>query len=643
MFDFVRKHTKVMMTLMFLLIIPAFVLVGVDGFRRIQAGATVAKVGSHSITQEEWDFAHKNEVERIRTSRANIDPKLLDSPQARFLTLERLVRERVLAEAMQDAHYTASDARLARELQQSPAIASLRKPDGSLDMERYRELAASQGLTPEGFEARVRKDLALRQVEGGVSSTAFSTPAQANVALNAFFERREVQVAQFAAKDYVAKVQLTDADIDTYYQANSALFQAPESARIEYVVLTLDSVKKNVQINEQDVKSYYEQNALRLSGKEERRASHILISAAKDAPAAERNKARERAQLLLVQVRKTPESFADVARKNSQDPGSAPNGGDLDYFGRGAMVKPFEDAAFALNKGDISDVVESDFGFHIIRVTDIKAPKQKSFEELRPSIEADLRTQQAQRKYAEAAELFTNSVYEQSDTFQPVVDKLKLEVKTANDVRRKPDASQAGPLANAKLLDVVFGPDSVDKKRNTEAVEIGPSQLASARILSYAPAHTLPLAQVRQTVRDRLLADRAAELARKDGAQKLADWKSNSAAPTLQSPVVIARDSAGQALPPKVLDAALRADASSVPAWLGVDLADQGYTVVKINKVLPRNAVPDNTALQERAQYAQWVGAAENAAYYSALQKRYKVQIKVAKPVDAAPVALPAQ
>ena len=162
MFEFVRRNTKFIAAPLFLLIIAAFVLVGVDGYKGVaSSGATVAQVGNVNITQDEWDFAHRNEVDRLRASVPNLDAKLLDSPEARYATLERLVRERVMAAAVRDAHFTTSDARLARELQQNPTIASLRKPDGTLDMDRYRQLAASQGLTPEGFEARVRSDLSL--------------------------------------------------------------------------------------------------------------------------------------------------------------------------------------------------------------------------------------------------------------------------------------------------------------------------------------------------------------------------------------------------------------------------------------------------------------------------------------------------
>eukprot|EP01034_Spumella_vulgaris_P026440 gene26440-33018_t len=212
----------------------------------------------------------------------------------------------------------------------------------------------------------------------------------------------------------------------------------------------LDSVRGSIRVNEDDLRTYYKENLTRLAAKEERRASHILINATKDAPAAEREKAKARAEELLAQVRKAPGSFAEVAKKSSQDTGSAIVGGDLNFFGRGAMVKPFEEAAFSMKKGDISDVVESDFGYHIILLTDIKTPRQPSFEELRPLLEVELKQQQAQRKFAEVAELFTNSVYEQPDSLKPVADSLKLKIQTVDGVTRVPAAGVTGPLANAK-------------------------------------------------------------------------------------------------------------------------------------------------------------------------------------------------
>lgn len=640
MFDLVRKHTKILMFMMFLLIIPAFVLVGIDGYKRFNdSAAAVARVGGRDITQAEWDYAHKAESDRVRASVPSVDPKLLDSPQARYATLERLVRERVLDAAAGKSGLVTSDARLARDLQQNPAIASLKRPDGSLDMERYRQLVASQGLTPEGFEARVRRDLSVRQVESGVLATQLGVAAVADVSLGAFFEKREVQVASFPASEYAAKVVPTEADIEAFYRGHAVQFQAPESVNIEYVVLDLDTIKKSISINEQDLKTYYEQNVARLGGNEERRASHILINAAKDAPAAERDKAKARAQELLAEVRKAPGQFAELARKNSQDKGSAAAGGDLDYFARGAMVKPFEEAAFAMKKGDISDVVQSDFGYHIIQLTDIKAPKQRTFEEMRPGMEAELKTQQAQRKFAESAEAFTNGVYEQADSLKPVAERLKLEIRTGSNLSRNPVPGTTGPLASPKFLNALFGDDAIKKKRNTEAVETGPNQLVSGRVAQYAPARVRPLEEVRASVRERLIAQRAADLARQAGQSRLVAWKAKPDDAAGAAVVVVSRDKPGE-VQPKVLDAVLRADPSVLPSVAGVDLGEQGYAVVKVSRIVSRAAPDDAVAKQGRTQYAQAWATAENQAYYGLLKERFKAKISAPKPPSGASGAL---
>ena len=342
---------------------------------------------------------------------------------------------------------------------------------------------------------------------------------------------------------------------------------------------------------------------------------------------------------MLAQVRKTPAEFAEVARKNSQDKGSAASGGDLDFFARGAMVKPFEDAAFAMKKGDISEVVESDFGYHIIQLTDIKAPKQRSFEEVRPSLEADLKTQQAQRKFAESAEAFTNSVYEQPDSLKPVADRLKLEIKTASGVLRKGPDGAAGILANGKFLTALFADDAVQKKRNTQAVETGPSQLVSGRVTQYAPARTLPLADVKTSVREKLVAARAAELARKEGQARLAAWKAKPA--DMPAPNVVVSREQAQNVHPLVLNAALHADPLALPALVGVDLGAQGYAVVKVNRIVSRTAPDAAASKQARDQLAQVWASAENLAYYGVLKERFKAKITAPQVPATAPDGAP--
>jgi len=634
MFDFIRKHTKWTMALLFLLIVPSFILVGMNSNPSTEKGRVVAKVDGTEITQPEWDREHLKEVDRLRSSMPTLDAKLLDTAEARYATLERMVRDRVVAVAAEKLKLSTSNQHLARELQSSPEIAALRRADGSLDMERYRQLLGAQGLSPEMFEANVRSDLSRRQVLAGVANSGLTSSVAVDLALNAFFEKREIQLARFNAADYAVKLSPSEVDIEQFYKANEKLFQAPEQASIEYVVLDVDTVTKGITVNEADLKTYYEQNAKQFSGKEERRASHILITAPVSASAAQREEAKAKAEALLATIRKSPDTFADVARKNSQDPGSAPSGGDLDFFGTGAMVKPFEDAVFSMQKGDISQVVASDFGYHIIKLTDIKVPKQRSFEEMKSALEADLKKQQAQKKFSETAEAFSNGVYEQSDSLRPVADRLKLEIKTAVNVLRQPTAGATGPLANAKFLNALFSPDSTEKKRNTEAVEVGSNQLVSGRIVQYTPAQTLPLSEVKGNVHQRWLAQRGAEEARKDGVAKLAAWKAAPAEAALAPSILVSREQ-NQQLPAPLVDAVLRADAGALPSFAGVDLGARGYAIVKVNKVVPRDRPADATAVQERNQYGQQWASAETLAYYNGLKDRFKAEILVAKPAVA--------
>ena len=637
MFDFIHKHKKIMQILLFILIVPSFALVGVDGYNRmLDSGVDVAKVAGVSIKQSTWDNAVKNDIDRIRANNPSLDVKLLDTPEFKYSVLERLVREQVTLAAVNDARLETSDQRLANALQSEPAIAALRGPDGKLDNEKYKQLVGSQGLTPAGFEARFRNQLSAQQVFKGIQESSFAPNALVDVTLNAFLQKREIQVANFDAAAYASKVNLTDADLEAYYKANPSQFQAPEQANIEYVVLDVEALKNSVTVSDADLKSYYDQNVSRYSSPEERRASHVLISAAKTAPAAERAAAKAKAQALLETLKKAPNTFADVAKANSQDPGSAANGGDLNYFGKGAMVKPFEDAAFALKKDELSAVVESDFGYHIIKLTDIKPSKQRSFEDVKAEITAEVKKQQAQKKYAEAAEIFTNTTYEQSDSLKPVADKLKLEIKTANNITRTLIASSASTdklLATPKFLNALFSADAIEKKRNTEAVETPSKQLISGRITQYTAARTFPLAEVKDSVRARLTAQRSFELAKKEGALQLSAWKATPDSAKLPAPVVVSRQQA-QSFAPQLIEAVLKADGSKLPEFIGVEIAGKGYYVAKINKVLAPEVADTAQApmlAAGRTQYAQALTAAEDQAYYSLLKSRFKTDIKVDK------------
>jgi peptidyl-prolyl cis-trans isomerase D len=641
MFEFVRSHTRLLQFILVLLIFPSFVFFGIQGYQRFGDGGNraVAEVAGREINQSEWDNVHREQMERVRRQMPGVDIKLFDTPQMRQQTLDMLVRERVMLAAADKLKLVTTDDRLQRLFATDPQFAQLRNADGSIN----KELLAAQGMSSELFAQRLRQDLTVRQVMEGVQGTVFAPPAVAATALDALLQQREVQVQRFEAKDYLAKVNPSDAEIEAYYKdpANAGQFQAPEQARIEYLVLDVDALKAGIPVPEEDLKKYYNENQSRYATPEERRASHVLIKADKNAPEDQRAKAKAKAEALLAEVKANPSRFAELAKKNSDDPGSASRGGDLDFFGRGAMVKPFEDVAFSLKPGEVSGLVESDFGYHIIQVTGARGGETRSYEQVRPEIEAEVRTQLAQKRFSEVAVDFTNMVYEQAESLKPAADKFKLEIRTARDVKRVPEPGATGPLANAKFLEAVFAADTLRNKRNTDAIETAPNQLVSGRVVEYAPARTLPLSEVKDKVRQQVAAKQAAALAQKEGEARVAQLKKEPAG-ALSGDLVVVSRAQPKDLPRQVLDAVLAADAATLPAVVGVNLGDAGYAVARVTKVLGRDPVAAD-ASRAQAQYAQAWGEAEAQAYYAALKRHLKVKVHEAAAPAADAASAPAR
>lgn len=630
MFETIRSYSRVLMYVLVPLIIGSFVLVGVDSYFNLRDSANhaVAKVDGHDIKQSEWDAWFRQQIEQFRAQAPNVDLRMLETPEMKRQSLDELVRERVMRVAADQGGYNTSDERLLAFYRNDPQFAPFRGPDGTIDRARLEMAVAAQGMSVKGLEQRMREMLALRQVTLGLTGSVTAPDAATSTALDALFQQREAQVERFDAKVYATKVNPTDADIDAYYQdaAHQAQFRSTEQADIEYVVLDLDAVKKGITVSEDDLKKYYTENVKRYTVPEERKVRHLLIKAGTSAPEAERTAARAKAEALQAELVKAPATFADVARKNSQDPGTAERGGDLDTFiAKGDTDPAYETALFALKPNEISPVVATPEGFYVLQLQAVKGGDVRSFESVRAEAEDEVKQQLAQARYAEAANEFTNTVYEQSDSLKPVADKLKLEVKTAKGVLRSPQQGADGPLASAKLLEAVFSSESLQNKRNTEAVETKSNQLTAARVTAYRPAAVRPLAEVRDQVKARLVAQQAAALARKEGEARLAAAKAAPATAFEKPAVTLSRAKPGD-LPRDVVDAALKAPSASLPSVVGVDLGDQGYAVVRVIKVLGRDPVVADPK-QASAQYAQAWGAAESDAYYEALKSRFKVKV----------------
>jgi len=628
MFDFFRRHTRALQVVLFLLVFPSFVFFGIQGYSRFMGNEqqTVARVAGQPISQAELDNALRERVDRARRQMPTLDAKLFETPEMRRLALEGLIRDHVTVAAADKMALRTSDDRLERAFKSDPEFASLRNPDGSIN----RDTLTAIGMSSEAFAERLRQDLTRRQVMEPIGGSAIAPAAAASAALDAMYQQREVQVERFDAKDQLAKAAPSDAEVEAYYKdpANAAQFQAPEQAQVEYVVLDLEAVKKGIAVSEDDLRKYYAENEKRYTTPEERRASHILVKADKDAPKAEREKARAKAETLLAEVRKNPQSFAEIARKNSDDEGSAAKGGDLDWFGRGQMVKPFEDAAFGLKPGETSGVVESDFGYHIIHVTGARGGEKKTFDQVRGEIENEVRNQLVQKRFADAAVEFGDIVYEQPDSLKPAADKWKLEIRTAQHVTRAPSPAASGALASPRFLEALFSTESTRDKKNTKAIDVGANQLAAGRVVQYSPAHLLPFADVKERIRQQLAAKRAGELAAKLGSERLAKLQANPNEPFPGQPVLVSR-AQPRDLPRQLLDAVLKAPVAKLPAFVGVSLGDQGYAVAKIVKTAGRDPVIGDPT-KSMAQYAQVWAEAEAQAYYADLKSRFKVSINEA-------------
>ena len=629
MFEIVRRHTKLMQIILFVLIFPSFVLFGIQGYDHLTNEANLAaKVGGIPISMQQFDQTQREQVARLqRVLGGRVDISAIDTPAMRMRTLDGMIDQLLIELAVNKQHLVVGDAAVQHAILQIPQIAALRRPDGSFDVTAYRNLLEAQGLSPQQFEAQVRTQLLQQQAVGAIGDAAIASQALAATTSEWQHQTRNVRVALYAAKDYAAQVKPDTAALQTFYQQHQADFRVPEQASIEYVVLNPAALAQGVTVTPQQVRAYYDQHPDKFGTPEQRRASHILIALPPKPTAAQVAAAQAKADAIATQVRKDPSRFAELAKHDSQDPGSAANGGDLGYFSHDGMVKPFADAVFALSKpGQITGPVRTPYGFHIIELTGIKPAQRKPFDEVRASIEQQLGEDAARKLYAEVSDKFSNKVYEDSRSFAEVAAQYHLQVQHAQGVTPTPRAGddKADPLANARFLKSLFGPNSLRDKRNIAAIEIGPDTLASGRILSATPAGTMSFAQAQDKVRALFVEQRAEQLAAQAGQAALQQARAGKAQPSWGPAQPLTLDTKGVA--PALLGAVFSANADKLPQVLGVELPGQGYAVVSLDSVSTTKADP--------AQLKQQVGAQEQAlqqavtdAYLQSLRRRYGVKV----------------
>ena len=631
MLDFFRNHQRLMMLMLVLVIVPGLGVLGIQGFRGFfDDSANVASVNGHKITRAEFDSAMRQQVDQARQYLgAQFDAKVFDTPARRQDLLDNLIQQRALADETQREYLTASDDAVRRALLSDPVVASLRKPDGSIDIERYKQLLAMQGMTPEQYDERERYMLAMEQIPQSIEATAFTPKSLAEHIAQLAEAQRTVQGLILHASDYASKVQPSDAQLTAYYTAHSADFATPATATIDYLVLSPATLATLAAASDTDAKKYYDDNIAHYTTPREVRVSQILIASPQSASPADDAKAKAKAEAVLADVKAHPAQFADIAKKESQDPASASRGGDLGWSTNGVLTgeKAFDAAAMGLNKDEVSAVVRSSYGYHVIKATDVKPASTKPFDEVKDAILKDLKTQVAAKAYSDDADGFTSIVYEQAKSLKPAADKYKLTIQTAT-VTPKPNAALPpnSPLNNPKFLAAVFANDSVKNHNNTQAIDVGNSTLIAAHVSEYKPAATPPLASIKDAVRAKYVTEQAAELARKDGEAKLADLQKSKSTAGFGAEQKVSRSDA-QGVSPLALSAIFKADDSKLPAYVGVDLGNDGYAIYRVNAVVPGAPIDAARLGAAQRELAQVDAQTQLEAYVASLRQRSKVKL----------------
>jgi peptidyl-prolyl cis-trans isomerase D len=613
MFELIQKRKRLAQVVLVLLVIP-FAFFGLESYTRLSGGRDdVATVNGSPITQAEFAEELRRQQDRLRAAFGpNIDTEALDTTESRLALLDSLVSQRLLADAALRGGLSVSDEQLRETIAAVPAF----QGENGFSRSNYEVLLRAQNMTPQMFEARLRHDLALARLTEAVRGSAITshTVTERLEAIQA--ERREVQEALVAAQPFLAQVKVSDAQVQAYYEANPAEFRVPERVRAEYLVLSAEALGRRDAVSEADVQAAYEARASQYRVDEQRRASHILV------------KTEEEATKLAAEVRRNPGRFAELARKHSQDPGSAANGGDLGLFGRGMMVPAFEEAAFRMKEGETSAPVKSEFGWHVIRITGVQPAKVRPLAEVRAELAAELARQQGARRFAEAAEAFSNMVYEQSDSLKPAAERFKLPLQTSGWISRAVPTPDAGVLASPKLQGALFADDAVKARRNTDAIEVAPNVLVAARVVEHQPESQKKLEDVRADIERRLRAQEAARLAQQAGEARLAELrKGTGAGPGWGVPKAVSRRSP-QGVPAGALRQILAADPAKLPAYVGAARGTEGYMLYRVAKLLEPEPKTEAQKAAERARAAQLAGARQLDAYVASLRARADIEMR---------------
>ncbi len=620
MLEVIRAHSKGWLAKLILTLITVpFALFGIDAYLKDAGdGASVAKVDGATISIQEY----RNAMQSLRDRLQKENPKdigALDSPEVKQSVLDRLINTRLLNAEVDNNNFKVTNEQLAQFITSLPEF----QQGGKFSQEVYDKLLSQNQMTPSQFEKKMRGELLLQQVRDGVPGLAFTSKAVEDAVLNVEHQQREVSVAEIKTADFISQVNVDPSEVQAYYEKHKDKFKVPEQVKLEFVMLSANTLIPKMQTTDEEAKKFYDENASKFQGSEQRHASHILIGASASASPEAKAEAKKKAEQVLAEVKKNPAKFAELAKKYSQDPGSAEKGGDLGTFGRGSMVKPFEDAAFSMKPGEVSGLVQSDFGYHIIKLTEIVGQGQ-GFETLKPQIRAELMYQKALVKFSEQAEAFSATVYEQSTSLKPVADAYNIPVQKTEWLSY---ADGAKFFKSDKLMTLVFTNEVLKDKRNTEAVEVSNNTLVSARVVEHKASAPRSFDEVKGGIADLLKIEKATKLAIDKGAASLASLKSSKEVAGLDwiTPVVVDRKNA-QGLTDLTMSNVFKVDTNKLPAYAGIADSQKGYLLIKVTAV--QNKLADEESRKTALLDLRTAMASEfSSAYIGTLKSNKKIMV----------------
>ncbi len=581
MYDFIRQNKRLAQIVLVIIMIP-FLFFGVDMFRSGGGGSNnVAKVGDIAVSVYEFDDILRRQRDQARDRMGQAyDPSMFDTPEARNGLLNRVINEKVLQQKANDEKFYVSNEQIAQFLNSIDEF----KENGQFSPELYRSLLRQQSMVPALFESMVRQTRLQTPLIEPLQSGEIIAEETAERYYRLVGEKREVAIARLDASAYTGKVKVSDEEVRAYYDQNTNLYQAPETVSLEYILFTRAQVLNQIQISEEEAKQYFADNQERYKQPEKREAAHILFTVGSDAEQSAKDEALKKAEDVLKKAQTAPDTFAELAKEYSEDPGSAQQGGALGEVIPGMLVKPFEETVFNAEKDGIYGPVETQFGYHLIKVT-IVPEHQPTFEEAKAQVEGDMKEDRANNEFAEKETAMRDRVFEQTDSFADISQELGIDISRAEFLTR----AQVGQLANgnADFANEVFSPVSLNDRQNTEVFDIGNNSLISARVIDHKPAALRPFEEVSGSIRKTLEEKAAFALAVKDGEEKLALLKEKKNADVkFDEPVEVARQRPAADISPTTQAEVFRAPADSLPVYLGASFGENRYVLYRVDKVI---------------------------------------------------------